>query len=428
MDSEKLCKMIDHTLLKPEATAKDFENLCHEARDHGFYAVCVPPQWVSFAKDRIQGSDVKIASVVGFPHGNTFTQVKVSEALAAIDAGADEIDMVIQIGMLRDGDSKAVRDDIQDVVKASKAKRYNVVVKVIIETGVLEKSQKVLACRLAAEAGANFVKTSTGFHPSGGATVSDVTLLRNNSPSTMGVKASGGIRDLKTALAMVGAGATRLGSSASVDILKELKEEKTGTAAKIDPAPLKNLQYQYAWDWFAYHARQRTSMFNYFLVIVAALTTACGWLLARSEPHLFIPAGVVAVIGAVITALFMLLDCRNRDLVHRGERVLKRIEEQQIFREEKAEVSFEGLLLRDKGMEKRTCTEDWRWVSHGKLIKAIQSLIIIMFVLGALYGALYGLGILSSSQHPSGPPVTPQEGTQSQKPSSAVLPGGPSSK
>jgi deoxyribose-phosphate aldolase len=386
MDPQKLSKMIDHTLLKPEATAKDFGNLCQEARDNGFYAVCVPPQWVSFVKDRLQNSNVKIASVVGFPHGNTLTQVKVSEAEAAIDAGADEIDMVIQVGSLRDGDAEAVKTDIQKVVKASKDKRNDVVVKVILETGVLEKSQKVLGCRLAADARADFVKTSTGFHPSGGATFSDVALLRNSSPQQMGVKASGGIRDLKTALAMVGAGATRLGCSASVDILKELKGEKASAAAEADLVPRKHLQHEYAWNWFAYHARQRTSMFNYFLVIVAALATAYSWLVARSEPQLLRHAGVVAVICAVITVLFMLLDRRNRDLVHRGERVLKRIEEQEIFREEKKDPSFKGLLLRDEGMEARTLTEGWQWVTHGKLIIAIQVIIIFMSVLAALYG------------------------------------------
>lgn len=386
MDSERLAKMIDHTLLKPEATAEDFGNLCQEARDNGFYAVCIPLQWVKFAKERLQNSNVKVASVVGFPHGNTLTQVKVAEAQAAIDAGADEIDMVIQIGKLREGDSEAVGTDIGEVVRASKAKRNSVVVKVILETGILEKSQKVLGCRLAAEAGADFVKTSTGFHPSGGATLSDVALLRTSSPQAVSVKASGGIRDLKTALAMVGAGATRLGCSASVDIVKELKGKKTSAAAGAGMDPRKRLQYEYAWNWFAYHAEQRTSMFNYFLVIVAALMTAYTWLVARSQPPLLGAAGWVAVIGVGITVIFIFLDKRNRDLVHRGERVLKSIEEQDIFREEKAVPFFNGLLLKDEGMKKKHWTEGWSWVTHGRLLFLLQLLILVLSLAGVFYG------------------------------------------
>jgi len=390
MDSEKLAKLIDHTLLRPEAVAKDFEKLCQEARDYGFYAICVPPQWVKFVKERLQRSNVKIASVVGFPHGNTLTQVKVSEAQAAIDAGADEIDMVVQIGKLKDGDSKAVETDIEEVVKASKSRKNDVVVKVILETAALEESEKLLGCQLAEKAGAGFVKTSTGFHSSGGATLSDVALLRKNTPQNMGIKASGGIRDLKTALAMIGAGASRLGCSSSVAILKELAGEKTPAASAADVSPLKRLQYKYAWDYFIFHAEQRTTMFNYFVAVVAGLGAIYAILVARAgQSPLWGYASVIALLGMCLTAAFYGLDCRNRNLVHRAERILKKLEAEEIFREERVNPSFKGLLLEDEDMEQRRFSERWGWlrwlVKHGKLIPLILGLIFFVFVAGAFF-------------------------------------------
>ncbi|MCC2685889.1 MAG: deoxyribose-phosphate aldolase [Paenibacillaceae bacterium] len=213
---DRLPAYIDHTLLKPEAGAAAVERLCEEAAQFRFYSVCVNGVWVALCSRLLAGTGVKVSAVCGFPLGAAVTGVKAYEAEQAVAAGASEIDMVLPVGKLIDGDEAAVRDDIAAVVAAA---GDGTIVKVIMETGLLTDSQKVTACRLAVEAGAHFVKTSTGFGP-GGATVDDVRLLRANVPAGMGVKASGGIRDLDAALAMIAAGATRLGTSAGVAIMQ----------------------------------------------------------------------------------------------------------------------------------------------------------------------------------------------------------------
>jgi deoxyribose-phosphate aldolase len=210
-----LARYIDHTLLKPDATATDVEQLCREAKEHKFYAVCVNGSRVELARHCLEDTDVKVASVVGFPLGAMETDVKRFETEAAIDAGAQEIDMVINIGRLKDGDDKHVLRELRDVVEAADERP----VKVILETCLLTDEQKVRACKLVVEAGALFVKTSTGFSKSG-ATLEDVKLLRQEVGKDFGVKASGGIRDAVTALAMIEAGATRLGTSNGVAIVK----------------------------------------------------------------------------------------------------------------------------------------------------------------------------------------------------------------
>jgi len=349
--------------------------------------VCIPPQWVGFVKRKLQNSNVKVATVVGFPHGNTLTEVKVSEAQAAIDLGADEIDMVIQIGKLKESDAAAVKADIEAVVRAAKARKEEVETKVILETSALEQAHKVLGCRLVAEAGAGFVKTTTGFHPTGGATLSDVALLRKNVPDRMGVKAAGGIRDLKTALAMIGAGATRLGCSSSVAILDEFRGEKASTAPAADIPPLKPLQHEYAWDYFQFHAQQRTSMFNYFIILMAGLAATYGYLVARSPAPFWDHALWVAIAGIVVTPAFIGLDCRNRNLVHRAERILKKLEQEEIFHEEQIDPAFKGLLLRDEDTDRLNWTERplLRWiVKHSKLIPLVLVVILIAFIIAAV--------------------------------------------
>ncbi|NJE01951.1 deoxyribose-phosphate aldolase [Thermococcus sp. JdF3] len=210
---------IDHTNLKPYATADDIRKLCDEAVEYGFYAVCVNPYRVKLAREylREKGADVKVASVIGFPLGATPTEVKVFEAERALDDGADELDMVINIGALKDGDYEYVRKDIAEVVRV--AHERGAKVKVIIETCYLTEEEKVKACELAKEAGADFVKTSTGFG-TGGATVEDVRLMRKVVGSEMGVKAAGGIRTYEQAVAMVEAGATRIGTSSGIKIVE----------------------------------------------------------------------------------------------------------------------------------------------------------------------------------------------------------------
>ena len=222
--SERLTKidpaiaaMIDHTILKADATRNDILKVCREARQYGFASVCVNPYWVPLVQAELAGTAVKVCTVVGFPLGATSTEAKVAETVAALRAGAREIDMVINVGALRSGDNEAVKADIREVVKASHA--AGAIVKVILETALLDDNQKAVACTLCKLAGADFVKTSTGFGPSG-ATAHDVALMREVVGPTMGVKASGGIRTLADFQAMAAAGATRIGASASVKIVE----------------------------------------------------------------------------------------------------------------------------------------------------------------------------------------------------------------
>lgn len=215
-----IAKYIDHTILKPEATETEVKRVCEEAKIYGFCSVCVNGANVAFAHKQLKGTDIRVAAVIGFPLGAMTPEVKAFEAENAIYNGAKEIDMVINIGALKEVNTKKVLNDIKVVVGTVKNRA---IVKAIIETCLLTDEEKVSACRLAKKAGAHFVKTSTGFSI-GGATAEDIKLMRETVGPEMGVKASGGIRDFKTALSMIEAGATRIGASASVDIVK-LKQQ-----------------------------------------------------------------------------------------------------------------------------------------------------------------------------------------------------------
>ena len=206
-------KLFDHTILKADATREMVERVCREAREHHFMSVCVNSYYTGFVEDELQGSDVRVCTVVGFPLGQMSTKAKAAETRIAVEDGADEIDMVINVGALKGGDDAVVFEDIRAVRKACEGK----VLKVIIETCLLNEEEKVRACRLAMEAKADFVKTSTGFS-TGGATKEDVALMRKTVGDTMGVKASGGIRDKEKAVEMLEAGADRLGTSATIAI------------------------------------------------------------------------------------------------------------------------------------------------------------------------------------------------------------------
>lgn len=212
--------MIDHTLLKADATVSQIVKLCEEAVQYKFFAVCVNPVYVPLARSIVEGTDVKVATVIGFPLGANSTIVKALETEKALKDGADEFDMVINLGYLKSKEYRQVQKDIEEVVRAASGN----VVKVIIETCYLTEDEKRIASALAVSAGAQFVKTSTGFGPSG-ATAEDVRLIRSVVGPDIGVKASGGIRDAATLKAMVEAGATRIGASASVKIMEELKVE-----------------------------------------------------------------------------------------------------------------------------------------------------------------------------------------------------------
>ena len=211
-----MAQYIDHTILKPDATAAEVRKLCEEAKEYNFASVCVNPSYVSMAAAELKESPVKITTVIGFPLGATTPTSKAIETRDAIANGADEIDMVINIGALKSGNDNLVRRDIEGVVEGASGRG---IVKVILETALLTDEEKVRGCLLAKTAGADFVKTSTGFGP-GGATVEDIALMRRTVGPEMGIKASGGIRDFETAKAMVDAGATRIGASASVSIVK----------------------------------------------------------------------------------------------------------------------------------------------------------------------------------------------------------------
>lgn len=216
---KKIASIIDHTLLAPSATEQDIVRICKEALSYGFASVCVNSCWVPLVARELAGSKVKVCCVVGFPLGAALSSAKAFEAAAAVRAGAQEIDMVINVGWLKAGRNDEVREDIAAVVRAARSERKDAVVKVILETCLLTDEEKERACKLAVEAGADFVKTSTGFSKSG-ATVEDVRLMRKAVGPNVGVKASGGIRDKAAAQAMVEAGATRIGASSGMAIVQ----------------------------------------------------------------------------------------------------------------------------------------------------------------------------------------------------------------
>ena len=222
MNNLELAKMIDHTILKANATQSDIEKLCEEAKKYNFASVCVNPYWVSLASALLKNSTVKVCTVIGFPLGATSSESKAYETEIAILQGADEVDMVINVGAMKNNKTDIVENDILSVVnsarKTGKTQNKNIIVKVILETCYLTKDEIKNACLCAKNAGADFVKTSTGFG-TGGATVEDVSLMKETVGETMQVKASGGIRDYETAIKMIEAGATRLGTSSGISII-----------------------------------------------------------------------------------------------------------------------------------------------------------------------------------------------------------------
>jgi deoxyribose-phosphate aldolase len=225
-----VASMIDHTLLKPDATRANIEELCREAAQFKFATVCVNPTWVALSAKLLAGTGVRVCSVVGFPLGATTPDVKGYETRRAIFDGAREIDMVINVGALKSGDLRVVECDIESVTAA--CRDAGALSKVIIEAALLTDEEKITACTLAKAAGADYVKTSTGFGP-GGATAADVALMRRVVGAEMGVKAAGGVRDLEGMKAMIAAGATRVGASAGVKIVQQARGEQTSTAAPV---------------------------------------------------------------------------------------------------------------------------------------------------------------------------------------------------
>lgn len=223
MEKRDIAKIIDHTILKPEASVEAVEKICKEALEHKFASVCINPCHVALCSKLLKDSSVKVCTVIGFPLGATTKEVKVFETKNAIDNGAEEVDMVINIGALKDKNYDYVKEDIKAVVEAARGKALS---KVIIETCLLTDDEKIIACKLSKEAGADFVKTSTGFS-TGGATKDDVKLMRDTVGLDMGVKASGGVRSTEDALNVIEAGASRIGASASISICEGTKSNST---------------------------------------------------------------------------------------------------------------------------------------------------------------------------------------------------------
>jgi|GEM_PF-63341 len=301
-------KIIDHTNLKPEATEKDIEKLCGEAEEYGFGAVCVYPKFVSLCKKLLNKTPVKVCTVIGFPKGTESTDQKAKETEKAIQDGADELDMVINIRALKKKDYGIVENDIAVVKNAAKGK----IVKVIIEAGVLNDGQKRKACQLAEKAGANFIKTSTGFVKDEegkilGATLSDVKFIKCIIGNKMMIKASGSIKTADFAEDLVDAGANRIGASASIKILKILSGEE------------RNSKQKYAWKWFEFHADQRLRAFYYYLIIIGALS----WGYLSNENS---TGRLIAFLSAIMSIAFLMLEIRNANLINLGRKELRRLE------------------------------------------------------------------------------------------------------
>jgi deoxyribose-phosphate aldolase len=219
---EQLSGSIEHTLLSATATKEQIKQLCRQAKDYGFHSVCVNGRWVPWAADMVVGSKVSVGSVVSLPLGADSTKIKVAQAKDAIFAGADEIDMVADLAAIIDDDTKYLSDQLYKILKVCRSMKPAVVLKVIIESAALDIDQKIFACRVAQDAGVDFIKTSTGLHPAGGATVEDVKLMKESAPNCK-IKAAGGIKTAKQALDMLEAGAERIGTSSSVEIIEEFK-------------------------------------------------------------------------------------------------------------------------------------------------------------------------------------------------------------
>ena len=222
-DEKELASRIDHTLLGATITSEQIKQLCEEAKTYGFHAVSVNPRWVALAAEQLHGSKAAVGGVVSLPLGADSTKIKVAQAREAIFDGADEIDMVADLAAIIEGDSPYLSHQLQDVLKVCRSMRPPVVLKVIIESAALNREQKIFACQIADKCGVDFVKTSTGMNPAGGATVEDIKLMKEFAPHCK-IKAAGGIRTAEQALEMLEAGADRIGTSSSVEIINEFKE------------------------------------------------------------------------------------------------------------------------------------------------------------------------------------------------------------
>lgn len=303
-------KIIDHTNLNADATDKDIEKLCEEAKQYGFGTVCVYSKYVPLCRNLLKGTQVKICSVIGFPKGTESTKQKVNEAEQAVKDGADELDMVIDVPALKKGEYDHVKNDIAAVKNAAKGK----LLKVIIEAGMLNDDQKRKACQLAEQGGADYVKTSTGFAADDkgnklGATVEDVRVMKEVVGNRLGIKAAGGIKTSEYAQQLIDAGATRIGATASIALVED----------KYMSENVKELW----WKYFEFHADQRLRAFYFFLIIIGALSVAYYTCLRDCYLRDFAPNMCLL---SMFTALgFFFLEIRNVQLVNTGREALKRL-------------------------------------------------------------------------------------------------------
>ncbi len=224
-DEKQLAGVIDHTLLDAAATKEKIEQLCEEAKTYGFHTVCVNSRWLPLVAEKLHNTKVKVGGVVSLPLGADSTKIKVAQAKEAIFAGADEIDMVADLASIITGDTKYLQTQLHAVLKVCRSMRPSVVLKVIIESAALNHDQKIFACQVVDRCGVDFIKTSTGLHPAGGATIEDIKLMKETTPNCK-IKAAGGIRTAKRALEMLAAGAERIGTSYGVQIINEFREEQ----------------------------------------------------------------------------------------------------------------------------------------------------------------------------------------------------------
>jgi len=222
MSDKELAQHIDHTLLRPDAIAEQIKRLCEEAKTYGVYGVCVNGRWLPLVAELLHGSKVKVSGVVSLPLGADTTKIKVAQAHEAIFAGADEIDMMADLAAIIEGDSRYLINQLSQVLKMCRSMRPPVLLKVIIESAALNREQKIFACQIVQQVGVDFIKTSTGFHPAGGATIEDVQLIKETAPNCR-IKAAGGIRTVKQAIEFLRAGAERIGTSSGIQMIEQLK-------------------------------------------------------------------------------------------------------------------------------------------------------------------------------------------------------------
>ncbi len=365
---------IEHTLLNPDATRKDIIRLCNETKQYGFLGVCVNPVFVKDAHQELKGTNCLVVSVVGFPLGANLTSTKVEETRQAINLGAAEIDMVIAIGALKEHNYKKVYEDIKAVVEVAN----QTPVKVIIETGLLEKTEKIAACLLALQGGAAFIKTSTGFNPKG-ATVEDVMLMRAVVRDKMGIKAAGGIRYFEKALALMMAGANRLGCSASIAIVTGSVQNEQHDHQLSEPSKSEKA-FQYAWDWFSYHATQRLNAFNFFLIIMGFVVVGYSTSMGLGQKGLLL-GFFLGLFGVLTSIAFIILDIRNEELVNCGRNALDKLE------------CKVGLTIRRDDKNREYLLVGWPnlksllkpVVKHGFWFRLIQLITGIAFLFAAIY-------------------------------------------